>query len=289
MSLLAFIVISAIVLKTGYYTAQKRVSDSLNPLRLSYYTALVSVVALLPFATERAIATDITLTPTLTAALVGAGIFNAIGLYAFVTAVKLSDLSGVMPLRDTIPIYVAFLEPIFLGTTFTLFLFIGALLAGGGAYIILADDGILSPLRSLPERGYQLALVTALSYSFGVVFARYITQRMPALTYTAYIYFVMVLVFGALIWVQLDGEYRHSRLVTGLPIVGVGLLAASRSAFTFEMYARVSATAGTIFARGALISTVLIGVVFLNESGGVRKVIGSLLIMVGVVLSVVSL
>lgn len=274
---------SAIITKSGYFIAQNYASSKYNPIRLSYYTALIGFITLIPLAVYTGATANFTISPSLALAIAGAGFFNIVGLYAFVTAVEASDLSAVMPLRDTIPIHVAILEPLLLGTIFTINIFIGALLAGIGAYITLANDGLLKPLQRLPERGQQFAVVTAISYSFASIFARFITQQMPSIVYTGYIYGIMVVVFYLLARTRVEDGVKHSNLRTGALILGgVGFLSAVRTALTFETFARFSATEATVFFRVALILSVGAGIILYKETGWKHKLVGSLFIIAGV-------
>lgn len=266
----------AVIAKSSYQSWQKLLTDEFRSIDMSQVALLSSSVVFLivslilrpglPSKTE-----------VLLAALSGA--FIGLGFLSFTRAMENTDLSVVSPLQQTIPVFASVLEPIVLSELgYNIEIVLAAVLTTVGAYIVVMEPGnFLLPLEKLTDRGPMLAILTAFLYGMASIISHYTTQTMPV------IYYLLIEVsagFVVLTLLRRSLPEFHPKLVAygftyslnlGLSILTLSLVVASRA---------------TVFFRLSLVINVLVGIFLLGEENIVIRIVGSLVIISGVVLTV---
>lgn len=271
--------------QAGYETLQKRLTSDVDTLRLSYVTSVLGTVLLAPVAAWVLATQSVSVTPVVAAAVLVAVATNVLALYAFLTALSLADLSVVSPLRQSTPLLVAGLEPLVLATAgFTPGVLFGAFAATVGGYVILADEGLSSPLSRVTETGPLLALGTAGSYAVASVAARFAVVRVPSLLFTFLLYLGMAVAFAAVL-ARRDGTLPGRELLAGR-FLALGATTTLRSVLIFAAFSLATAARVTVVLRVSLVVTVLAGGALFGERGVGRRLAGAGLVVLGVWLAV---
>lgn len=207
-----------------------------------------------------------------------AGSFVGIGLLSFTKSMETTDLSVVSPLQQTIPVFASVIEPLVLSELgYSLEVIIAAILTTIGAYIIVINpDELLLPLKKLRRRGPIMALLTAFLFGMSSVIAHYTTQSMPV------IYYLLV---------EVSTGFTVLTLIRGsLPdfdpkLVAYGSLFTLNLGFSILTLSLVVASKATVFFRLSLVINVLIGLWLLGEENMIVRIVGSIIIISGVVLT----
>lgn len=274
------VALAGATVQAGYETLQKRLTADVDTLRLSYVTSILGTALLAPVALWVVRTESVALTPTVLAGVLVAGLTNVLALWAFLTALERADLSVVSPLRQSTPLLVAVLEPLLLVTAFGSSVLVGALAATVGGYVILADEGLFSPLARLTEPGPLLALGTAGLYAVASIAARFVVVRVPPLFFTFLLYAQMALAFGVLLaW---RGQRLPTRALGQRRFLALGATTTLRSVLIFAAFSLVAAAKATVVLRVSLVLTVLAGGTLFGEAGVERRLVGAGLIVVGV-------
>lgn len=270
--------------QAGYETLQKRLTSDVETLRLSYVTSVLGAALLTPVAVWVTATGSVSVTPVVAVAVFVAVAANVLALYAFLTALERADLSVVSPLRQSTPLLVAGLEPLILSARFAPGVLVGAVAATAGGYVILADEGLSSPLSRVMEVGPLLALGTAGLYAVASVASRFVVVRVPSLLFTFLLYLGMAVAFTALL-ARRDRALPTKELVTGR-FLALGTTTTLRSVLIFTAFSLAAAARVTVVLRASLVLTVLAGGALFGERGVGRRLVGAGLVTVGVWLAV---
>lgn len=270
--------------QAGYETLQKRLTSDVETLRLSYVTSVLGAALLTPVAVWVTATGSVSVTPVVAVAVFVAVAANVLALYAFLTALERADLSVVSPLRQSTPLLVAGLEPLVLSARFAPGVLVGAVAATAGGYVILADEGLSSPLSRVMEVGPLLALGTAGLYAVASVASRFVVVRVPSLLFTFLLYLGMAVAFTALL-ARRDRALPTKELVTGR-FLALGTTTTLRSVLIFTAFSLAAAARVTVVLRASLVLTVLAGGALFGERGVGRRLVGAGLVTVGVWLAV---
>jgi len=270
--------------QAGCETLQKRLTSDVDTLRLSYVTSVLGAALLTPVAAWVTAAESVSVTPVVAVAVLVTVGTNVLALYAFLTALERADLSLVSPLRQSTPLLVAGLEPLVLSAGFAPGVLFGAVAATVGGYVILADDGLSSPLSRVTDAGPLLALGTAGLYAVGSVAARFAVVRVPSLLFTFLLYLGMAVAFAAVL-ARRDGALPTKELITGR-FLTLGTATTLRSVLIFAAFSLAAAARVTVVLRASLVLTVLAGGALFGERGVGRRLVGAGLVAVGVWLAV---
>jgi drug/metabolite transporter (DMT)-like permease len=267
----------AVVAKSTYQSMQKQLTTRYDSLVIAQAAFLVSTAV---FGAWLLVRWPVSVSPVGVALSGCAGGLVAGGTWAFIEALRDSDLSVVSPLQQTIPVVAALLEPVLVaGFGVEPKLLLAAGVTAVGAYTVSVERGNpWRPLRTLRERGPLLALLTAVLLGVASIVGHVTTQQLPVSVY------VFVLAATATVLLFAAGPSRP-------PTVGVlgvyGLAFAANLWFSILALSLVAASQATVFFRLSLILNLVIGFVVFGERNVLFRVLGALVIIAGVVITVV--
>lgn len=140
---------------------QKYLVEDVSGLELSFIASLYTAILLLPLAVFY-LFQGVTASYLTWVAMLFVGASNGVALILFFSALKIEDLSIASPLQQTIPLFVALLEPLVLATGYSINVLLGAVLTVAGSYLIMFQGSeFLKPLKRLGHRGPLMALGSA--------------------------------------------------------------------------------------------------------------------------------
>lgn len=106
-------------------------------------------------------------------------LMHAVAFVLFLRAIDVGDLSYVMPIGKTVPIFVLPIEILLLGQVLTPLQVFGVAVATSAAYVANYEpDGLLQPaVKMYRSRPAQFALLGVICYAFGDVGKRVVLQK----------------------------------------------------------------------------------------------------------------
>lgn len=262
--------------------ARKHVARDFSSVQIGYIGQVYGAVLLLPVAIWKYSEAGITFTPgVLTAVLVSTAVILS-STYLYIEALRITDISITEPLRNTSPIFVAILEPLILSINFEILVLVAALMGSLGAYILLAKDSLLTPVENMRNRGALLSVIVAF------ILALYsIAQRFGATNTDPFLFIYLTYLTGLVgfwIWkrkesgsIELNDYFRKDVFALGT-VTAAGVVA---GIFAYSM---ISASEVTVIKQSSAVFSVVIGGKFFKEDDLIRKLIGAIIIMLGVIL-----
>ncbi len=214
-------------------------------------------------------------------------------LYQIFTAkaYEKGQISKYYPLTVLSPVFIPFWAYMFLGERINIMVGIGILLALVGAVLVKANTLTLTELKKIISFdkeyiGARFALGASLVYSFGSVFDKskiaefslpsYLAILLTFMTINGYIYYVIAEKKDTRIF-PFFGKYWKAMLLGG-----VGMIF---SFYTFRIALRVVPVSIAVPVRlVAIVFAILLGVVLLKEKLKPQNLLGSLVIIVGILL-----
>jgi len=204
-------------------------------------------------------------------------------LFLFVSLEYASVLvTGVM--RRTTPLWVIWLEIIFLGAVFTWNVWAGLFLTLVGTALVAFGSGGAVQAGSNPVLGTSLALIGSVSIGVYFLLGRKFSQRLPVLAYTWLVFTCAALIATVFM------------IITGTPITGYSLngymwvvIVTIITQFLGHIPINVglryfAATYISIIMQVAVVVSAVLALVAFNEIPSPMQIVGSVAIMLGVVL-----
>lgn len=259
------------------------------------YTYLYSILALLfyiPVFIYFVLQTSLNLVPMVLGAALISGTLNILAYLAFDEAMKETDISEVVPLTRTQPVFVGILGALLLSETLNATNIGGIAAVTVGTYIVLRrkSDKLVTPLIKLKNsRAHQYALISALLWSSMAIIDRFATQQISPEIYTFMIYTVMV--FGLSTNMLIDEKRKVKAVKTAfkrnkLMYILSGGIAAFASLMIFTAFSLAPASKVIPVLQLQVLISVIAGILMFNEEGSLQKLIGSIILLAGVFLIV---
>lgn len=273
--------LAAAVLSSAKSTVQKLLTEDYNSVEIGYIAGILGVFFLAPVGVWGYIHGGL---PRSVAILgvIGSGLGNVIGVYLYLEALRIEDISVVSPFRRTTPVIVAVLEPLLLGISYSASILVGALFTVMGGYVVMVDGrNFLSPFKR-PGRGVMLALSIAFLYAGVAIAERYVLQEMNSLLFTFLVWVVIAAGYSTLM--RKNGHVIDRQVFRQPVIVLIGLAASLGSIAIFYSLSLASASQVITVKQSVVIFNVLIGGFLFSEKNIIRKLLGSILILAGIVL-----
>lgn len=277
------VALAAASLKTAYSALQKRLTVDYDGVEQSYVTALLGGAFLAPAGLYYVLAGDVTLTWAVTAAVLFSGLVNVVAIYTFLVALEMADLSVVAPLTQATPVIVALVEPLVLPAAVGPALALGAVAAVLGAYVLVADEGLSTPVGHLTDRAALLALLTASLYGVVSVTNRFVTTRVPPVLYAFAVYGLMALSFAAVRTAR--SESVKPAGLARPAVLSLGGLTALRTVVTYVAFSLAIASRVSVVLQASVVLNVVAGGYLFAEDDIARKLLGAALIVAGIVLT----
>lgn len=277
----------ALASKTGLGFYQKHVmNDNYSALQVGTVWTVIGALFFVPAGLYEISTVNYTFTPTTLAILFGIGILEVIKSVIGLKALQEADLSLVTPLRKSSIVGLAIIEPFVFAIDFNLYLVASTSVVVVGLFITMTnptDASHLAIRKTLSQRGPQFAILSGIFTIFLSLGSRYGNTEFSPLTFGAFIYFCLAI--GYVIWVRLEEHHIPTELFTKPRFIGLGVIAIAQSFFTWTTYSLVSATVASTFFQLTIVTTTLAGLVGLKESNRRRRLLGVLVVFIGVVLT----
>lgn len=269
--------IVAVLLKTSYQSMQKKLLSSFNSVHLAQSATLVSslIFGMIVLYLSPA-------PPNVNEILLSSfsGLLLGGALWAFNKSMETTDLSVASPLQQTIPVFVIVIEPLILSNLdYTLQAALAALVTTVGAYIVVIEpNSPLKPLKEITNSGPLLAVLTAVLLALNSIVSHSVTQSLSVWN------FLLISTFCGFLILTLSRRKLPSLEVGNL---SYGLVYTGNLAFSILTLSLVVASTATVFFRLSLVLNVLVGFFVFNEENIIIRLIGSVVIILGVVLTIV--
>jgi len=223
-------------------------------------------------------------------ALIISGIGNVFGIMSYNYFIKFGELSRVIPFTKLNPIFTALIAAVVLGETMTSTKAAGILLVTVGSYAILEEknSGWKKPFKNfLKLKAPKYAALSALVYSFASVADRFGTQVIQPEIYTFIIYFMITSTLSVYLLTQkreLIPEIKTDLQEDTLYYIITGIGAAVASYLIFFAFSRAEASRVIPVLQLQVFISVFAGHILFNEGNLKQKIIGSLILVTGVIL-----
>ena len=261
---------------------RKHVSRDFSSVEIGFVTQVYGVILLAPFAGWYLFKSSISFTPGLVFAIFVSAIGVLSSTYVYVEAMRISDLSVTEPLRQMAPIIVALIEPVVLGTDFSYKILIAALMGAGGSYILVSDKGLKQPIQNLRNKGALMALTTAGIFAVIAIVKRFGSTNIEPLLFTYFTYILGLIGFWT--WKKRNNEKIGKDRFLRKDVFSMGVVTAFGAVVTIYAFSMISASETVVIKQASGIFGILMGRKFFNEDNIIRKLIGALIIIAGVVL-----
>lgn len=274
-----FVLLSAIM-KTFFYTFQKKLTEDFTALELSYASTLASLPFLIPPALVVIYLNGFSYSLSTSLIVVGIGLVNIAAYWVYMEALAATELGIASSLKRLNPAMVAVLEPLLLGIEFNPVIGLGCFLAGIGGYIVLLDDtGLLAPFRRFGETGVKLGFLTAIAYAAASIGSRFGASNMSPFVFGMIIAVTMSIGFFFILRFRDEQPSFPSRRNLGI----LGFSNSFKNISIWIAYSLASATAVATISQITVILNILAGGYFLKEDNIKKKLLGGLLILVGII------
>lgn len=282
----------AAILFTAVAVVSKELMDHIDSVA---FTALYSLTAFLfytPFFIYYLISTEISFTPVLVMMIATSGIGNVFGMLSYNFGLGHTSLSTAMSLNRAQPVFVAVIGFLALGESMNLLKLSGILIVTFASYIILLEDRSkpLGPLKELAhDRGARLALLSAVFFSFTSVIDRFVTSNLQPEIYTYLILGLMTFSLNSYIYRRDEGylgEIRGEILGNTREYVAAGLMTAVAYLLIYIAFSQAEASKVVPVLQLQVPLTVIAGREVFRETHVLQKLLGSLLMVLGILLVV---
>ncbi|MDO8538252.1 MAG: EamA family transporter [archaeon] len=221
----------------------------------------------------------------------GSAVIGIIGTILTYKALKITDLSLTMPMLAFTPIFTILISSIMLGEFPSIIGLIGIFLGVIGAYVINLSDknsGFFGPIKSVfQNKGVFLMLIVSFLYAFIPNFDKIVIQNYNVFIGAAFTHFFMGFFF-------LISSFRKQKspmkvIFSDFPkILLLGLIAffsiiTINIALTMQIVPYVMS-----MKRLSILFGVFIGTIFLKEPNKRNRIIGAVIMLIGVILLVFS-
>lgn len=283
----------AAVLFTILAVISKELMEHITTLEFTAIYSLVAFIFYTPAFIYFSQHHTLKLNQTLTILVLLSGIGNILGMLAYNYGLKHTSISIAMPLNRTQPVFVAIIGFLALSETMNPQRIAGILTVTLGSYIVLLENprNPLDPITNLAhDYGAQLAITSAGIFSIVSVTDRYVSQQLPPQLYTYLTLGIMTITLNTYLTFQKDKNYtkhlktelkKYTKLYT---LVGIFTATAYLSMYTAFQNAEASQVVPVMQLQVPL--TVLAGKEIFHETHMIEKIIGSILLITGIILVV---
>jgi drug/metabolite transporter (DMT)-like permease len=261
---------------------RKHVSSDFSSVEIGFLTQVYGAVVLAPFAIYFLLQTQVTFTPGLIFALLVSAVGVVSSTYIYVEALRISDLSVTEPLRQMTPLLVALLEPLILKTAFSAEIFTAAILGALGSYVLVSKNGLKDPLENIKNKGALMAVLVAVIFAVLAIVKRFGSTSIEPLLFTYFSYILGLI--GFWIWKRRNGENMKRQDFIRIDVAAMGTVTAVGAVITIYAFSLISASVVVVVKQTSGILGILIGRRFFDEEAIIRKIIGALIVIAGVIL-----
>ncbi len=264
----------------------KKASSNIDPLIISWTNNLLPLLFFFPFI----FFIDLKFNTEFYEAVIISGLINVTAVILYHRAISKGDISLVVPMISFTPLFLLITSPVIVGEFPDIYGLIGIILIVGGSYLIninLKTEGIFSPLKSLlKHKGTRYMFIVSFIWSISANFDK---LGIESSSVYQYIFFVNLFVFsGVTIFTIAKGKLNFSSIklerknLFFLSLMTVLTYFFHMTALSLTLVAYVVAlkrTAGMI--------TVLFGFFFLKEVNLRSRLLGSIIMFIGILFIVI--
>lgn len=224
-------------------------------------------------------------------ALFVSGSLNVVTTILYMKAIKYSDLSDTIPMVAFTPLFLLITSPLIVGEFPSFIGLIGVLLIVFGSYILnikKRSDGYLAPFKALlKEKGPRLMLLVAFIWSIGSNFEKIGVQNSsPIFWVIAVNAFISIVIFPIMIYKSKKSLEQISTSYKAL--IPIGIFAALTLLFQMTAINMTLVTNVISIKRTSVIMSVLFGYFIFKEKNIKERLVGALIMIIGVLLITLS-
>lgn len=223
-------------------------------------------------------------------ALAVSGVANVFGIMSYNYSIKFGELSRVIPFTKLNPVFTAIIAALVLGETMTPTKATGVILVTTGSYAILEEKntGWKQPFKNFVKlEAPKYAALSALVYSFASVADRFGTQIIQPEIYTFIIFLIITSSLSAYLLTkkrELIPEIKTDLQQDPFYYTITGIGTAIATYLIFFAFSQAQASRVIPVLQIQVFISVAAGYILFNEGNLKHKIIGSLILVAGVIL-----
>jgi drug/metabolite transporter (DMT)-like permease len=268
----------------------KELMDQDSSLVYSFLYTSLALVFYTPVFLYFVSSTEISVNLLVVGAFVVSGFANVFGITTYNYSIKLGELSRVIPFTKLNPVFTAIIAALLLGEKMTPIRVTGILLVTIGSYVILGEKNTnwKQPFRSfVKERAPKVAVLSAVIFSVAAVMDRYAVQAFQPELYTFMIYLFMTT--GLSVYIFGQRPELVDRIIPDLKkhrlkYIFTGAGAAIASYLIFFAFSKAPASRVIPVLQIQVLISVIAGVMLFDEDNLRQKLVGSVILIAGVIL-----
>lgn len=265
----------------------KKSSRTIDPLILSWGNYIIPIIVFIPLI----FFIDLKFSFQFVYAVVGSGIINVTAVILYMRAIAESEISQVMPIMSFTPLFLLITSPLMIGEFPNAIGLSGVLLVVIGSYLLNLSKrsaGIFAPFKSLfTNKGTRYMFIVSFIWSLSANFDKLSIQ---ASSIYQHIIFMNLFIFISMtIILTAKGKLKFREISKGKKgILSVSFFTAL--AFFFHMNALSLTLVAYVVAMKRLsgVFSVFLGYFFLEEPNIHERLLGSVVMFIGVILIVMS-
>jgi len=220
-------------------------------------------------------------------ALLISGILNVVAVILYMRAIKLSDLSLSIPMITFTPLFLLITSPIIIGEFPNIYGIFGILLIVFGSYILNIKErkkGLLAPFKALiKNKGPKLMLIVAFIWSITSNFDKIGIQNSSAIFWCVSINIFITIIITPIIFLQSKNNIKqisnNFKPLFTIGFTNAVMILCHMIAISLTLVAYVIS-----IKRASAIISVLLGSIFFKEKNLKSRLLGSLIMIMGVLL-----
>ena len=265
----------------------KKSSAEVEPVVIAWVNNLLPALVFLPclFFIELKFNTDFWI------GLIGGASIYAVTNILYMKALAHGDISIVMPMLSFTPLFLLVTSPLIVGEFPHITGMIGVVLVVIGSYLLNLSESkkhLLEPFRSLiKNKGTRYMLIVALLWSVSSNFDKLAVKNSSVFQYLGFTS-PFIFIFTSLISIP-DKQFKFSQLRTGKSnLFKVTFLTTLANIFHVTAISLAYVAYVIAIKRTTAIISVFIGSKFLNETNITERLLGVIVMLIGVILIVLS-
>ncbi len=214
-----------------------------------------------------------------------------LAMVLYIKAISRYEMSLVVPFLSLTPLLLLITGYIFLGEKVSIFGIIGVITVVCGIYIMNIrdiEDGLLEPFKNIfKSRGSIYVIIVALIYTItSTIGKRIVTLAGPQFMSFWYLASLTIVLF---IFVLIKREPITHSLKSNLPLnLSIGTFVGLAAFTLFTSYQYIPVSYAIVLKRTSILFTVLWGRIFFGESEFKKRILGSLIVLIGVIIIVLK-
>ena len=224
-------------------------------------------------------------------ALFVGGSLNVITTILYMKAIKHSDLSITVPMVTFTPLFLLLTSPLIVGEFPSLFGFIGVLLIVLGSYTLNIKQrhaGYLAPFKTLlKEKGPKLMLLVAFIWSITSNFDKIGVLNSSPIFWVIAINIFITLTLLPIMLYKSRGSIQQI-LISHRTLLPIGLFSALSLIFQMTAISLTLVAYVISIKRTSVVMTVLFGYLIFKEKGIKERLVGAVIMVIGVLFIVLS-